>query len=71
MNKSPRIEVRELEEPLEMELSVQGYEVPKVWIPMELKVAIAIIIPSSRLLVIVRNARVAVAEMKIHTVLLS
>ena len=70
MGKQPQVEIRELSEPLEIELAVQHDSMPKVTAKRELRVAITIIVPGSRLPMRVRNAIVLVSEMEMSTVLI-
>lgn len=67
---TPRVEVKELKRPPEMELEVQGEAVPTVLVKHELQVPIKKIIPGSRLPVMVTKVRGLVKEMEMNSVLL-
>lgn len=66
----PDAEVRELNDPMRLELAVQGDNIPHIEAKRELYAPMTIIIPGSRLPVIVRNVRMLVAEMPMRTILL-
>lgn len=70
IEKSPKVEVRELEKPVDVELAVQDKSIPSIQVKREVTTAMTIYVPGSRLPVKVRNARILVAEMGMSTVLL-
>lgn len=68
--RTPLVEIRELETPLELSLTVQGKEVPTVSVRRDIQIPIITFLPVILLPVRVRNVKVVVAEMEMHSVLL-